>query len=213
MKEKDKRQMILEAFRASEFKWRTASGLAKDTGLPVLAIESFLEQSPDVTRSKKFNSHGQLLYALKPGVTTAARSEHVFLFQSVPERYDLREKLIPGTRDTWYATRYRRDMCRGDIVFFWLAGEPNYRGIYGWGSLLGLPYQKSEWDSYGVDVQYEVSFREPILASSLVGDNVLREMLIFRAPQATNFLLSSDEANSLLRFLKDRGEELPAIGS
>ena len=52
---------------------------------------------------------------------------NIFVFQSVPDRYDLRSKLLPGAHETWYATRYRSDMHSGDVVFFWMAGDERYR--------------------------------------------------------------------------------------
>ncbi|MFM0351412.1 EVE domain-containing protein [Paraburkholderia sp. RL17-347-BIC-D] len=210
MKEKDRRETILEAFRGSEFKWRTSQGLARDTGIPFQEVAAFLERSSDVVRAKKANAHGQTLYSLKSG-RSEETAPRVFLFQSVVERYDLREKLVPGVQDTWYATRYRREMRPGDFVFFWLAGNQGVRGVYGWGKLTTDPYQKPEWDSYGVDVQYEVSFSKPILAASLEEDNILRGMLIFRAPQATNFLLSRAEAESLIKLVRKRGDKAPSI--
>jgi hypothetical protein len=69
----------------------------------------------------------------------------VFVFQSVPERYDLRTALQPGKKDTWYATRYRSEMNAGDLVFFWMGGDEHFRGLYGWGQLASAPYLKAGW--------------------------------------------------------------------
>ena len=41
---------------------------------------------------------------------------HAFIFQSLPERYDLRDKLESGNKDTWYATRRNIDERRGAII-------------------------------------------------------------------------------------------------
>ena len=60
---------------------------------------------------------------------------NAFIFQSVPDRYDLRREFRVGKSDTWYATRYRNEMKAGDIVFFWMRGEEDSRGLYGWGTL------------------------------------------------------------------------------
>jgi len=135
----------------------------------------------------------------------------VFVFQSVPGRYDLRREIQPGRRDTWYATRYRSEMKPGDPVFFWMGGDESHRGLYGWGLIASEPYLKSGWDSHGVDVTYEVSFPEPVLAKSLSADPTLGRMLIFRAPQATNFLLSDAEARRLVEFVGARNLPAPAI--
>jgi hypothetical protein len=136
---------------------------------------------------------------------------NVFVFQSVPERYDLRQSIRPGMKDTWYATRYRSEMQPGDLVFFWMAGDEHFRGLYGWGRITSEPYLKAGWGSHGVDVTYEVKFVKPVMATSLRSDAQLAEMLIFRAPQATNFLLSNDQAKRLIRFVKKRGEQTPQL--
>jgi hypothetical protein len=139
------------------------------------------------------------------------KETNVFVFQSVPDRFDLRTELRPGSRDTWYATRYRNEMHPGDLVFFWMAGDDRFRGLYGWGLLASKPYVKSGWDSHGVDVTYKEKFSKAISAKSIRDDPKLAEMLIFRAPQATNFLLSSDQAKRLVKLVKERGEVAPTI--
>jgi len=136
---------------------------------------------------------------------------NVFVFQSIPERYDLREKIVPGVADTWYATRYRSQMQTGDVVLFWMAGDKHFRGLYGWGELTSSPYLKTDWASHGVDVKYAEKFSRAIRASSIQEDSVLAEMLIFRAPQATNFLLSPQHAKRLVKLIKDRGESAPVL--
>ncbi len=137
----------------------------------------------------------------------------VFVFQSVPERYDLRQAINPGQPDTWYATRYRNDMKPGSVVFFWMAGDENFRGLYGWGHLTSSPYLKPGWDGHGVDVLYDTKFGRPILAKSIRSDPALSQMLILRAPQATNFLLSDSEAKRLIRLIRERGEQPPNLAS
>lgn len=132
-----------------------------------------------------------------------------FIFQSIPERYDLRRELVPGRTDTWYATRYRNEMDPGDPVFFWMAGDENFRGLYGWGVITSRPYMRPEWKSHGVDVEYEVKFERPILARRIKSDSTLRDFLIFKAPQASNFLLEPHQAHRLIRLIRDQGERPP----
>jgi len=136
---------------------------------------------------------------------------NAFVFQSSPDRFDLRKAIHPGRRGTWYATRYRDEMRPGDTVFFWMSGDEHFRGLYGWGRIASAPYLKEGWDAHGVDVTYEVTFAKPIRATSFRDDPVLAEMLIFRAPQATNFLLSPQQARRLVRLVKDRGETAPSL--
>lgn len=132
-----------------------------------------------------------------------------FIFQSVPDRLDLRDELGKDRRFTWYATRYQNLMAVGDLVFFWMGGDLKIRGIYGWGTLSSKPYIKSAWDSHGVDVLCKHRFRRPILATDLEDDPVLDAMLIRRAPQGTNFLLSDDEVTRLIARISQEGETAP----
>lgn len=136
---------------------------------------------------------------------------NVFVFQSVPERYDLRAAIRPGAKDTWYATRYKNEMHPGDLVFFWMGGDRYFRGLYGWGHITTVAYLQDKWDSHGVDVAYNVKFRKPILAESFRDDAILSDLLIFRAPQATNFLLSPEQAKRVVKLVKDRNEDAPPL--
>ena len=136
---------------------------------------------------------------------------NIFIFQSLPDRLDLRTKLIPGTKDTWYATRYRSEMKAGDLVFFWMGGDDRFRGIYGWGKIISEPYKKSSWDSYGVDVEYIHKFSSPITSSYLKNDPDLKNLLIIRAPQATNFIVDDFQYKKLIKVIKSLGEQEPKI--
>lgn len=124
-----------------------------------------------------------------------------WIFQAIPKRYDLQEKLVEGIKVTWYATRNRSQMSPGDIVFFWLGGPENIRGIYGWGRLASSPYIKPEWDSYGVDVMYEKRLESHIPVGKIKSIFDLQDLLILRAPQATNFLLSPKEAHAIANLI------------
>jgi hypothetical protein len=37
--------------------------------------------------------------------------------------------VIPGRRVSWLASRYLEQMVQGEIVYFWLAGEAETRGL------------------------------------------------------------------------------------
>lgn len=136
---------------------------------------------------------------------------NVFVFQSLPERFDLRQKLIEGQPDTWYATRYRGEMKPGDIVFFWMAGDAHFRGMYGWGRLTSPPYIEDGWKAHGVDVLYECKFSQRITPKEISADDELARMLLFRAPQATNFLLTETEAPKLIKLVLSKNERAPVL--
>ncbi len=63
-KKQDNKKQILQALQNSPTRWRTAQGLAKDTGIADTEISRILEQSREVIRAKKSGSHGRVLYAL-----------------------------------------------------------------------------------------------------------------------------------------------------
>ena len=132
-----------------------------------------------------------------------------FIFQARAGRYDLRTELRPKAVERWTASRYRSVMRPGDIVFFWMAGSADIRGIYGWGTIKGYPYSVGSHDSYDVDVQVEHVLAQPMLATTIRKIPELRDLLIFRAPQATNFLLSPDQAKHLIQEIGKRGEAVP----
>ena len=129
---------------------------------------------------------------------------NAFIFQSTVERYDLRTMLKAGAKESWLASRYQHAMRPGDIVYFWLAGPESIRGVYGWGKITSKPRGTNE-----VGVHVEVVFPSPLLATDIRRDRVLAGLLIFKVPQATNFLLSRAEAARLAALVKRSGERAP----
>jgi hypothetical protein len=141
-----------------------------------------------------------------------------FIFQAVPSRYDLRTELIPGRRVSWLASRYLEQMVQGEIVYFWLAGEAETRGIYGWGTISGSAPQPMG-SEYRIEVEYVCNFldRKPprhISAALVARESALRNLLILRMPIGTNFLLNPRE-DAALRTLITRllGPEWAPIAS
>ncbi len=125
-----------------------------------------------------------------------------WIFQAVPKRYDLRKEMEEGNVVTWYATRYRSRMTSGDLVFFWLAGPEEIRGIYGWGRLVSRPHREPEWESYAVDVRFEKVLKPHLTVKEIREHPVLENLVILRAPQGTNFLLSDEEGRILMDLIR-----------
>lgn len=124
-----------------------------------------------------------------------------FIFQAIPKRYDLRARMKVGIKVSWVASRYRDQMEKGDIVYFWLAGDPADRGLYGWGVISESP-EYYEDRGYRVEVEYRCVFldhRPPkyISAAEIRQDPVLKNHLIFRMSIGTNFLLTDEEDQAL----------------
>lgn len=133
-----------------------------------------------------------------------------WIFQSVPQRFDLRKGLIEGKQDTWDATRYLNLLKPGDIVFFWQAGSEDIRGVYGWGKVISQPYIKPGWTKHGIDVKYEKRLHPHISVKEIKPIPSLKDMLILRTAQATNFLLSEAEARAISKLMtpEQRPEEI-----
>ncbi|MCH4565408.1 MULTISPECIES: EVE domain-containing protein [Halomonas] len=126
-----------------------------------------------------------------------------WIFQSIAERYDLRKKGVveDGKHDTWYASRYRGRMKVGDIVYFWLGGIGEKRGVYALGEIISEPYRKDDWDSYGIDVCYKRKLIKPIDVIAVKNNEILSDLLILRAPQATNFALTEEQGKEFERII------------
>jgi len=120
-----------------------------------------------------------------------------WIFQSVIEQYDLRESLQEGKTVSRRASRYRQQMSPGDVVFFWLGGPDDVRGIYGWGTLLSTPHPTAEGQQFKVDVRYDKRLKTYVSVKRIRQLDELQNILILRAPQATNFILSKDEARAI----------------
>ncbi len=131
-----------------------------------------------------------------------------WIFQAIPKRYDLRERMKAGETETWLVTRYRDEMNKGDLVFFWLAGPPEIRGIYGWGRILGKVEFFEGW-GHGVEINYEAVLPERLPSEELKQLDILGEHLIFRMAVGTNFKLSAEQTSTLCRFIEDKfGKEV-----
>ncbi len=136
-----------------------------------------------------------------------------WIFQAVLERYNLPEELRTRKEQvvTWYATRYRSHMAPGDLVYFWLGGDRSIKGIYGWGTLASAPYVKPSWETYGVDVEYEMIFSQEgspyhVKIQEIEAEPALQNLLILRAPMATNFLISREEAQAIAALIPNPAE-------
>jgi predicted RNA-binding protein with PUA-like domain len=120
-----------------------------------------------------------------------------WIFQAVPRQYDLRTEPSDAETVAWNATRYRSRMEIGDLVFFWLGGPPDIRGIYGWGYLKSKPYQSREWDGYAIDVNFQKRLRPHVQITSIKERNDLANLQILNIAVGSNFYISKEEARAL----------------
>jgi hypothetical protein len=136
-----------------------------------------------------------------------------FIFQAVLSRYDLPTQLIPGKTVGWIASKYRSEMSRDDVVYFWLGGPPEIRGIYGWGVIVANTPRRDDESMYRIDVEYKCRFEKGrkathISSSILQEDSILRDHVLFRMPLGTNFMLSEEESEALRKIVvRELGED------
>jgi len=133
-----------------------------------------------------------------------------WIFQARPERYKLEEKLQVDTTETWLVTRYRKEMSRGDIVFFWRAGDRQERGLYGWGRIIDDEATNYKGWGWGIKVVYSCRFENFIPVDEIEREGILDNNLILRMPAGTNFKVTDEELRQLSEMIQLRGEEVPS---
>jgi len=133
-----------------------------------------------------------------------------WIFQSTHDFFDLRDEgnLSTGQDGHWRATSYRSKMKIGDLIFFWMAGPSEIRGIYGWGHLTSLPYKES--GKYRVDLKVDRRLTTFLPATTIKLVEKLATMTIFTVRAGSNFLISQDEARLIADLLAEpeRPEEV-----
>jgi EVE domain len=119
-----------------------------------------------------------------------------WIFQSKPDQTDLRYELTVGAVDPWMATRYRSEMRDGDVVYFWLAGGPDIRGVYGRGRIVGEPFRERDGTPL-IKVKVEQRYRKPLGVTEIRKNKKLQELDILRIPIGTNFRLTNEQSAAL----------------
>lgn len=150
------------------------------------------------------------------------RTKRVWIFQSNPDLFDLREFLRrpevgPGTTDTWLLRQHAGEVADGDTVLLWVAGPD--AGIYATGTIVGDSFIRSRqsWEpddapaeSRGIGYRLDRSLLEhPVLRSDLLNNPTLREMQIIRQPNGTNYAVTSPQWEALRALIERSGKTTP----
>lgn len=124
-----------------------------------------------------------------------------WLFQAIPKRYNL-ARIEPKATETWLVTRYGDEMRRGDLVFLWMAGASETRGLYGWGRIAeDAPRYYKNW-GYGIDVRYEQRFARHIPHDEVRALPSLADFILFRVAIGTNFKLDERQTGEISALIR-----------
>ena len=133
-----------------------------------------------------------------------------WVFQANPKIYDAVEALKNLKRIRWSVRQFKNEIHAGDLVFIWVSGSDG--GVVAHGTVASDPAMMEDaaddipfyrdpvpenTEELRVEVEITRAFDPPVSRSVLLDEPVLRSMSILRAPQGTNFSLTSEEAKVL----------------
>jgi MoxR-like ATPase len=142
-----------------------------------------------------------------------------WIFQANPKLYDVDAALKSLKTIGWSVRQHGNDIKLGDRVFFWRSGKD--AGILAVAtiterrvSMTPRPeeeaFRKAPFeDALSVTCRIDEVLPEPLLALDLRTDPALAELSIFRWHQGTNFPVTAEQAEELLRMIRARGKEEP----
>ena len=129
-----------------------------------------------------------------------------WLFQANPKYYRLLDAIKDLDEISWLVTRYTNDMEVGDGVLIWMSGKN--AGVYAVAEITQPPHLITEIPDpdYWIDPtrfrqdKPHVRIRlirkllgQPLRRFELKRDRILRDLLVIRAPNSTNFKVTPQE--------------------
>ncbi|MEY3404152.1 MAG: hypothetical protein AN487_20510 [Anabaena sp. CRKS33] len=139
-----------------------------------------------------------------------------WLFQGNPKYYRVLEAIKELKEIPWLVTRYAKDIAPSDGVIIWLSGSQG--GIYATAEVIEpaqflteIPDKKYWVDStralgkQQAIIRFTNKFVEsPLLKNQLQEDSVLKNLLVLRAPNSTNFKVSSEEWEQVQKLIQEK---------
>jgi predicted RNA-binding protein with PUA-like domain len=142
----------------------------------------------------------------------------VWIFQGNPKKFDI-DAYIQDRRHIWWSLRqkhFEKDIRVGDEVFLWRtdAGQPGTGGIIARGIISGSPmartdeeakqfWHSEDWSVPGVGIPIELQeiklFSGFLSRPTLLQNERLKDLLIFRMANQTNYKLEKHHAEELRR--------------
>jgi hypothetical protein len=130
-----------------------------------------------------------------------------WIFQSNPERYQLKSALQKLKKETWLVSRYRNEIRKGGRVYLWQSGDDG--GIVGLADVIEEPRPQPEspesapfvlkregleGDQVRALLRYTAKVDPPISRKYLLTLPALSNLSIFKQSQGSNFRVSPVEA-------------------
>jgi hypothetical protein len=139
-----------------------------------------------------------------------------WLFQGNPKYYRVLEAIKELEAIPWLVTRYANNIAPSDGVIIWLSGSQG--GIYATAEvvepaqfLTEIPDKKYWVDStralgkQQAIIRFTNKFVEsPLLKNQLQEDSVLKNLLVLRAPNSTNFKVSLEEWEQVQKLIQEK---------
>ncbi|WP_243137498.1 McrB family protein [Heliorestis convoluta] len=142
------------------------------------------------------------------------------MFQANPKKYDLSGALHALEKLTWGTFRYKTKIRKGHKVYLWEAGEKS--GIVTTATVLIEPemvqatpeeepyFIAREIERVGVWLKIEAILPKRILRKDILDHPVLKEMLIIRQANGTNFPVTADQEEAIEALIQSK-EQIKAV--
>lgn len=146
------------------------------------------------------------------------QESNAWVFQANPLYYDLKSAIMSLDELIWQINQSQKQIHAGDTVYLWMSGSN--AGILAAGTILTEPTEmpmaekeqafvkstdKFEKLKTRVQIRVEHVLKTPLLRSELLKHPILKEMGVIKFPNATNFRLTSEEANELEKIVGNGG--------
>jgi len=148
----------------------------------------------------------------------AAVASRCWIFQTLPERHDLAERLKPGRTENWVVSSFAREIALGDVVYLWQAGSE--AALFGWATInspVSEPDPSANKSSSAtpqrsprVELRYRARFDPPITRTEIRSHDKLAHLKVLATAQGTNFRAEPAEARALHELARKHGFEAPA---
>jgi len=180
----------------------------------ILARARFID-SPKPEQVKEYK---QVIQKMDFEADTAQRK--VWIFQANPQRYDVLNALADESIniDTWLVSRYIHEIRSGHLGLIWMSGKES--GIYAVIDIFANPEKICDSDEstkYWVNesdkrvpmlrIKYRYKLKlinNPITRAELKNIPELRNMEILKNARGTNFRVTNEEWQVILRLLRQR---------